>query len=476
MSITVLISVLILGIAYIGYNQVDAETVTLNVDGKMVKFAAFEEFLRNFYPKPSFEKNNGYYKLWTLSLADTVDIESDEVLLKYRRMHDPQYDNDKYTKEWLEGLENERAYFKKIADKRYQLLEKMETFDTFLVSNDMLGDRCTVILKHKDAVMELKNLYQLILDRYVKLMECNVFEDFTRPSIDASIPNLLAFLHAGRLYNTINVLDALEGNWKKGVSNILSHVRFGKKMVKSSRTLIFNLVSKAIANEALTALANLMNQPEFPKELYALILKELPDFTYEEYGSRIPLYGEAFLSADKIVKEKGNLLVQENRTRQYVMDFFTNLINSEKIPPYRWKTTPLESMDVKSDLLWWVRNPGGKTLFQELIQTEDIKNFYPVVFKSYHLKIKNDLVRISAELHLHYVPGTPAEEILKTLATYRSLPDPCTGKPYIWNSQKQLLYSIGLDKKDDGGYMSLKQIEGTDFTIPIILFVPPATK
>ena len=61
------------------------------------------------------------------------------------------------------------------------------------------------------------------------------------------------------------------------------------------------------------------------------------------------------------------------------------------------------------------------------------------------------MTRISAELHLNYTPGKPVQDILNGLETYQTLLDPCSGKPYIWNGQKQILYSLGIDRDDYGG-------------------------
>jgi hypothetical protein len=76
-------------------------------------------------------------------------------------------------------------------------------------------------------------------------------------------------------------------------------------------------------------------------------------------------------------------------------------------------------------------------------------------------------------LHLNYTPGKPVREILNGLKTYQTLLDPGSGKPYIWNEQRQLLYSIGFDREDNGGGETnfYKQIEGVDYAAPVILFL-----
>ncbi|MCK4944370.1 MAG: hypothetical protein KAS65_12380, partial [Candidatus Aminicenantes bacterium] len=69
---------------------------------------------------------------------------------------------------------------------------------------------------------------------------------------------------------------------------------------------------------------------------------------------------------------------------------------------------------------------------------------------------------------LYYQPGTPVRQILKGLESYKTV-DPCSGSPYIWNSEKQILYSLGVDRDDDGGTYSYNTYYDTDYILPVIL-------
>ena len=92
-----------------------------------------------------------------------------------------------------------------------------------------------------------------------------------------------------------------------------------------------------------------------------------------------------------------------------------------------------------------------------------------VILKSYRTRATFEMLRISAELHLKYVPEKPVEEILKTLESYRVM-DPCSGEPYRWDDKKQVLYSIGTDRKDDGGRNQREDRTG-DFSLEVILYI-----
>jgi len=471
-GLRILIVLVALGAAYIGFNQIDAPLARFDV-GEELDTSSLQNLADSVWDQPSFDKNNGYYRMWSLTEPVDTDIESEELLLKYRRMHDPEFDNDQYIKEWnndpntwsVNGKKYYRGSFQKYIQKRSKILKKNGVFDSW--SGSSIRDWTQMILAQKQSVIELKSLYQVFLDRYQKLVDTEIFQDFTIVRYDTTVPNLRGWLQVGRLYNTVHMLDALEGNWERGVSHLLDHIKFTKKTIKTGRTIILNLVGKAMMRESLYGLISLMNEPEFPKALYKKIIDGLPPITYEEYGTK-GLTVEAYSTSQV---KKGNLLLQKNRTRQYFYDFFAKLVKSEKIPPYRWESHPLENNNVKTGWFWWLQNPAGKILFHHKCQkTPEKNNLFVVIYKSYWLKTQYDMTRIAAELHLNYVPGKPAQEILNSLTTYQTWIDPCSGKPYKWDRQKQVLYSFAVDRDDDGGNYD-KFTLNTDTPIPVILYI-----
>jgi hypothetical protein len=467
----VLILLLLFGLVLVGLNLIDGPPARFHVKGQQVDQSSFEAFSNSLVGKPSFDYNNAYYRLWTLPEPADADIESGEVLLRYRRMHDPMYDNDKYIKEWetnkslWKAGKEYKGYFAKYMNQRKELLEKHGRFDSWSGSKN--GDWGQFLLSRKEAAVQLINLYGMFLDRYRKIVHSEVFEDFSSIRMDTPLPNLLTWLQLGLLYNTVNMLDALEGNWEKGVTNLLAHVEMAKKGIKGSRTLIFNLVGKAIMREALCALASLMNQPEFPAPLFEKIALGLPPLKNEEFGARIPLLLETFYSS-RI--KKSSFFYQKNRTQQYYNDFLVNLVNSERVPPYQWKSHPLDYKKVATGWFWWLQNPAGKKEFEEYAKSKSIRSLFTAIYKAYALKAIYDMTRISAELHQHYKPDRPVEAILESLDTYKKWLDPGSGKPYKWHEQKQMLYSFGTDRDDDGGRADYKSID-TDITLPVVLYI-----
>ncbi|HLP62394.1 MAG TPA: hypothetical protein VK186_26370 [Candidatus Deferrimicrobium sp.] len=477
--IMIVLILLVLLAAYVVPNQFDAKAARFEVREQWDK-PARAVHLSELYKPASFDKSNGFYRLWTLTEPPGVDIESDDVINKYRKLHDPQYDNQKYAKEWLENKEGRSSYGQYRVE-RDKILAKDSKWMNF--PEKVLDDWCRELLRERKSVLELKSAYGVLLERYQKMLDSEQFEDFTLLVkdgdfiVDSPIPNLLAWLDVGKLYVAVNMLDAIEGNWNQGTAKLLAHIEFTKKSVKTSRTLVVNLIGKALTLISLHGLISIMNQKDCPKEIFQQVLDGLPPIAQEEFGNSKQLLAEGFLISSQI-KKKGGLFCQVNRTQQYYYDFMAKLYLADKTPPYLWKEYPVGNDKVKTGWFWWLQNPGGKMAFQKFIDFQKFTdkkkgvNFLAASFRGYAVKTFYDLATISAELHLKYTPGKPVQEILNGLETYRTLPDICTGKPYIWRDDRQILYGIGYDKTDNGGGDSTRytQIEGVDFAFPVVLF------
>lgn len=439
-------------------------------------------FTRKDIPEASFDKSNGFYILWALSEPPDADIMSDNILEKYRKLFDPQFDNEKN----IEAFD-----FKKYKERHGYYRRTYDGLKLDFRPDTTKSDWSKTVLSKKSRLSPLHPDLQVMYDRFRMMIDSKVFEDFISVNADAPLPNLLAWLHAGKLYIAMNMLAALEGEWEKGVSNLLDMVDFGKRAVKGSRFLIVNLVSKALLYMPLEAITDLMNQKDCPTTVYEMVLNRMPPIKYEEYGSRKSLICEVVgFTFDFIDRPYKNdpfrpfnfweriplfFFLQENRTKNYANELIKQFIEMEQTLPYQWKSDKIQLAPFKSGPFWWLCNAGGKVLLKSYNDyaagPKQSAGLYAMIFKSYNRKTTYDMVKISAELHLNYDPDKPVQEILNSLESYKVL-DPCSGKPYKWNDEKQLLYSIGTDRKDNGGETNLYQkIEGTDFAIPVILYL-----
>lgn len=446
---------------YLVFNQFDAKPIPMEFtdEGQL--------------PEGVYEYNNGFYRLWTLTEPHGTDIQSEKVLLKYRRLFDPGFDNDRYIKEFDPKIY--KAMNGKFQKRWKQALKQKGEWAKPLF--DPAQDWVDLVLGDKEDIRALQRDFSHLLDRYRQLLDCNMYRDFTLPRWDSPIPNLLAWLRLSKLYTAINMLDAMEGNWEKGAANLLDQIDSGKKINGGSRTLIANLVAKAIGRLSIEALASLMNQAECPTEVFTMILERTPPLRFEEYGSPPMIFEYRFRPEYNWNRFRGDsklnffealwytLFTQPNRTRNYRDRQLLRIIKAERIPPYQWKHNPNDIPSTRKGWFWWLQNPGGKIILDQFA-----RNMTAVVLKSNKLRTTYEMLRITAELRLHYTPDKPVQEILNGLPAYQSLPDPCSGKPYIWNDKKQILYSIGTDLKDDGGLPQRDTLLG-DFVLPVVLYV-----
>ena len=140
------------------------------------------------------------------------------------------------------------------------------------------------------------------------------------------------------------------------------------------------------------------------------------------------------------------IFLQKSRTKNYYFDYISKCIEYEKLPPFQWKSNNLNARNLQNEPLWWLQNSTGKFIFCNELKP----NFQLNILISHKTKILYDLTRIAAELHLKYSNKTPVKEIFNSLESLQAT-DPYSGKPYKWNKEKNILYSVGPNRIDDLG-------------------------
>ncbi|MBU4403987.1 MAG: hypothetical protein KKG79_00065, partial [Acidobacteria bacterium] len=361
--IRVLLVLLALIVGYLAFNQIDARPYRSEL-GAMPVLAP-----------EVFEKTNGFYRLWTLTEPRDVDIESDAVRLPYRRLSDPAFDNDRYIKEF------EQKNYKK----KYKYPEELKkVFSAMKFDVDWMS----TLSQYQEQLTKAREEYGFMLARYEKLINCDSFNDFTLIRMDSPIPNLLAWLHMAKLSIALDIMAAQNGNSPEAAAHLLRHLHFANKVTPNSRTLITNLIAKAVARMSIWALNNIMNQKDCPPAVFQIILESTPTLAYEEYGSRFPFTCETYwvpwldLSATNwfsIVKHK--LFFQKNRTRNIRIGYMEGIIRCEETPPHLWKEDIQKLPKQAQGAFWWLQNPLGKKDLDDF----PADNFIVVIYKSYAL-------------------------------------------------------------------------------------------
>ncbi|MGD2086131.1 MAG: hypothetical protein PVH61_08110 [Candidatus Aminicenantes bacterium] len=414
----------------------------------------------------TFDKSNGFYRLWTLGEPIDTDVESEAVINKYRKLFDPGFDNERFLKRF-----DSRAYFRETSKTTEKIRVAVQT------KTGIRPDIWKYLSSPETNIEKLKQDHLFLLVRYQELIDTPIVEDFS-PALQW-IPrfNHIAWLRIARLYVAVNALDAINGQWEQGAANLLAHTAFARKTVNGSRVLLTNLLGKALASSSLQMLAALMNRDDCPREVYNQILQGLPplkpgDFrtknsfiydnlVFNQYLEK-GIYDEIRDQGDFFDHLAHKLFTQKNRTFKYHHQYTKKIIDYESTPPFHWESDLPETRKSKP-AFWWFINPGGKRIISQWCA-----HIQSLLLKTYKARTFYEMTRICAELQLKDDPTNPIEGVLKQLDTYKNTKDPCSGKPYTWNPQKQVLYSIGTDRDDDNGRYDSTTLD-TDFALPVRL-------
>lgn len=393
------------------------------------------------------EKSNGFFLVLALGEPPDADVHSEEFINEYRRRFEPpfKYEDQRPEKSY-------RAEIKKFAP----YLRKARFV------NQYKTDWMTFAAIRKKEIKKLEKELSFLLVRYRKLLAAETVGDFTGPRFWFYDMPLLT---VSRLYTALKLVDIRRGRIRYGVKGILAQVRLSKKLIKTARSTAVNAAGKTILQESLKALNSVMNKRGCRPETFELILKELAPIPYDDYGSRNTFISYYLATGrwiegvierrsrhgdpefGKRMKKVARLFLQKQRTKNYYYYYISTCIDYDKRPPFKWESEEVTTENLLKKFFWWLQNPTGKFMFSEDLQFD----FQPDITKTHTTKALYDMVRISAELHLKHSYENPVIQTLTGLDSYR-LRDPYSGKPYVWDGKKKVLYSVGPNREDDGGY------------------------
>ncbi|MCP4149345.1 MAG: hypothetical protein GY757_16480 [bacterium] len=421
-------------------------------------------------PPASFESSNGFFIIWGLAMPEDVDVLSEEFREPFRKLFDPSLNPD------MDVTGFDQDLYRKPFTKYNKIISGIK----FPVSFEQ--DWITELTPQFETIRQAGQSCALPLKRYRLLIETPKCAEFTAIHYASPIPNLLAWMKTAKLYTAICTMTAVDGKWEEAVTALLAQIRFGKRAVAGSRTLITNLIAKADANVSLQGLVSIMNHPQCPDTVYPMVLSGLTPLQYEEYGNRRTFICEciggfnmvdvaAKVGSGDIVDSfifevlPASIFLQKNRTKNYYYNTFSSLVTFDETEPYLWKSTPYK--EAKKALLpkgsfWWVRNPIGK-----IIVAVAVPNLSAIIHKGYRMRAYYEMTRLAAGIHMNAAPEQEIGDALQALDDYKKFSDPCSGKPYKWHKKKRVLYSFATDAKDNDAVFKLTTNRGIDWVVPV---------
>lgn len=349
----------------------------------------------------------------------------------------------------------------------------------------------------RERLTGLRSRLSVLFERYGRMIRSETVADFGyRVEWDRPYALRSFVLATARLHAALAVLDAGDGGWAPAVEDILTAFRFGERLAAAAQSAFFYELGRALVETAIEALAGLLSLPGCPPEVAESLLAGLPPPSPARFSARAALVGEFLWASERIergdrwrqsevalreivrgrrgdqarlalnvllARELGTgsylqlrkavfeLFLMKNRTRKYFRDGLRRLLALDASPPFRWGTSGGDFPSFKGLNLWWLWNPSGKLYYEGLDPLRQRRT----VGRKYLTRALYDLARISAALHLRGdgagaygadAPGKWPEGLGP-----QGVRDPFTGRPYGWDPDRGLLWSAGLDGKDDGG-------------------------
>lgn len=388
---------------------------------------------------------NGFYRIWTLWLPKARNIETDSAVKKIRDFYT---NGDNMLPETAKDLANTIV---NLQDVRHLALPEQLPFEP-----REPGQLCRLVLSHRDEIVKLRNSYSFVLERFKEMVHHPYIQDLNPLHlIEKPFPRLKPWITMTRIYSASAVLTALEGEWQKGITVLISLLRFSRNYLESSRSLIAYTSASASAAIALSAIIELANHRDCPDSILQYILDRMSPLTEKAFSSKNQMVAE-YLSTihalDRQLQTKlqssgfkwflGRLFYSPERTRYYFYQLFSWYIDYDRTPPYRWGESPryvYEKLVTSrvSGWFWWWRNPVGKKIFFSI--SPAIINH---VGNTHRFRSLYGMTRLAAIIKLRHRSGMPWLQAVDPPEIQHSV-DPFSGKRFLYISSGQYLCSVG---------------------------------
>ncbi len=385
-------------------------------------------------PPAEISFDNGFYGLTTLFEAQNVDVYTAAEMKKVRHRFSPQILNEPENQHWLK--DEEQRFFRLNARELFQ-------FGSSSFFNPRSGPLMEGCLKHRTDIEKMEKNYSIVLDRYRRMIQCSTVRDFTLPFFTTPVPSLLGSKVATRLYIARAMLTAADGHYDESTRQLLAGVTFWSREIASSRMLINLLTGIVNLVQMNQALADLMDQPDYPVNLYPMVENGMESIQLPiECLSRVDVGEYLYRKNALAIMPHGNwwiqllrtLTYQKNCTAVYGLQLHARITEAHLGPPYQhrsfWKNQ-------QHSWFWWLTNAYGKKVIREMLPSIEME-----YYSFYELKARRDLLELAAGVHSRFSPAAPASEIDAFLAA-SGRKDPFSGQPYHFDPTRQVLYSVG---------------------------------
>ncbi|MBC7350386.1 MAG: hypothetical protein H5U05_10495 [Candidatus Aminicenantes bacterium] len=319
--------------------------------------------------------------------------------------------------------------------------------------------------KNKLAAIVEKNRKAIDLLIEASTKGCFQYSDINKPPLERNVPNLSLMIQANRVLIIDALLKAEKGRTDEADEEILHGLQFARLCAQSPMLINF-LVSMANTRMLVHNLNRLVNGRELPAETAARIMKLL----------------------DPVWWRKAMVNAFKAEYSGFTLEIYNYILRGEIISgvnsgwcdrAFYWLIRPV----LKSEVIWVARHyqemieSAGESFYRNektrQWQGQEIKvpaqyrlaglilpNLYTIILKEATLEAYLEAARtgiackIYQQQHRKY-PDSISELMPDFLAAEPL--DPFTGQPLVYKVKGDgfIVYSLGSNKKDDGGRMSM---------------------
>ncbi len=357
-------------------------------------------------------------------------------------------------------------------------------------------DVCAFAASSRLRISEAQQRFAVPLRRYRQVLQAESLADFT--PLDWGFParSVSLAVYTAKLFAASRALAAMDGDWEKAGSDLFAALDTGLKLIAGGRTLTVNSLGKNMVEYSLRTLASLLNRSDCPLPFRRRLLERLPARPASDFGTAAARafdwmsFNHALerIERDKIVdpymlkdyfREPARFFalerfvaisgpgffatahalaafsIKKNESTAALRAFWQEVGRLEETPPSAWQSGPRPAARLAALLhlgpLWWLRNPLGKMMVRAAVPyTWPVLQHY--VYRSHVLKVRYDLVRLLAMARLQAGSAMTLKRAdLQGLLAAAAERDPFSGKPYLFNPESGMLYSVGQDGLDNGG-------------------------
>jgi len=330
------------------------------------------------------------------------------------------------------------------------------------------------ISEWKEFSSDEKNKLEIIIEKNRKAIDlmleavtksCFQYNNLDKPPLERKMPNLSLMMQANRLLIVDALLKAERGQMDQAIEEVVHGLQFARLCAQSSMLVNF-LISMANTRMLVHNLNRLVQGRELPAETATKIMELLnPEWWRKSMVNAFKGEHAAFALETYNYVLKGETIAGLNSSWLDKVFYWTirPILKSEVI----WVSSLYEEMIESAGKPFFKNEKARQWQGQEMkipvhyrLARLLLPNLYTIILKEAMLEAYLEAARIGIACKIYQRQhGKYPDNISDLVPDFLPVKplDPFTGKPLVYKAKRDgfIVYSLGSNKKDDGGRMSM---------------------